>query len=864
MRFHFFAFTCILLLLSGPLVAQQAPEPTSVVVASSEKTIADRAFEFKSIPVELRVYRKNASGVEESLAITRVPELLVGDRIQIKVDLDQAEFQSKNRRERERLRDWSIAWFLASDEGTLLFDSPKAGSGKDRGRIDLYEGQTEDWIVVEHERQKFPIFFFVRTRTLESWEYIRKTRETKASNFVDYFGSYSDAVNHYEDLQVFLSSLQREGPGAETVEERLQEGFKVLGFTVDTQMKMDEPETVAKLLSELDRNFLKDGKTFRAEVAGRALSQMIAESDLGLIGAAVQIGTFLYSFSDYKETYHWSSARLKEMAEGRYMVMSSERLRHGESEAGPGGAMRDNVRSILVCTPVPTIRPQKPNFRWKVEGSRLIPGTREEIPELRVGANRLSTGTHPSLVERFTLPDTRVWDSVHGDDSPLKASMNSRGEIVIDHLDSLWQKGNLEAQVRVEGHWGFEPVEVLEFKALKSPLDPEISLQRASHILTKDQKLRLDLHLKRPTALGKAIFRGKSVALEPSLDPNMEGLRYSLLLDLTGAALGPASLELYAGQQINEHNRLLRRDFQVVPAAEFQVVLPAHSKRCELVTGSPLLTEALSDVKSVRVAGHHFEREGESSFFSSRSLPSLEELKKDQFKADLLFKDPTKESVRDVFVQYEKAPEGVQFLFFASPETATVAHRVVLDSANTSLLASGSEAEFRLIAPTHWRGDSSVELCIETPMFSDLCSLYRVSPERASSGLEIKQNLMYGTFRPGRAGSIRCTVTSGLENSQLKMNWQVSSPWRVVDVPQIRRVKKHGSRVVMEGRDLDILISRVYASPDPAVDSEGSELVRRQDGSYETLSEELNPEDFWIELRDLLDEDQRIQVRARP
>ena len=125
----------------------------TLAAAGEETTVADRAYEFKALPLTLEVLRGS-----QTLPITHVPELHKGDRIRLRVDLSRPEFNSDNGHERQRLRDWSIGWFLTTRDGSLVFnnDNPRRGPA-DMGRVDLYREENECVIEVADEREKFPV-----------------------------------------------------------------------------------------------------------------------------------------------------------------------------------------------------------------------------------------------------------------------------------------------------------------------------------------------------------------------------------------------------------------------------------------------------------------------------------------------------------------------------------------------------------------------------------------------------------------------------------------------------------------------------------------------------------------------------------
>lgn len=817
--------------------------------------MADRAYEFKALPLQLEVLRGG-----RSLPITQVPELQKGDRVRLRIDLSRPEFNSDNGRERQRLRDWSIGWFLTTRDGSLVYnnDNPRRGPA-DLGRIDLYREQTESVMEVADEQQKFPVLVLVRTRTLDSWDYIRQTREKKQANFVDVFGRYSEAVDHYRNLQLFLRALDTEGSRGEHLAERLADGFTELGFTVDTRMQLTKPETVAKLLSEVDRNFLRDGKTIQADVAGKAVSRMIADNNLGLVGVAVQLGLLVYEASEYEESYRWSSARLKPDKAG-YVVMSSESIRYGEKEEAPDGQVRNNVRSILVCTPMPTEAVKTPTLGWSCnDDNHLVPGQQQRL-ELRIGEDVYRAGTQPALVERFASSDCRVWDSLNGQASPVEARLSPRGELVLSNLDELWKEGALEADLRVVGQWGFEPLPLLECRLFKTPAEVELTLSRSAHILTRGKKYRLELTASDTTAVGRARFRDQDLPLEAALAPAERGKRYALVLDLSEAPVGPGDLDLYAGHELSRSMRLLHRKIQVVPSARFHVVLPQGSPVCELVTDDEAVKDALRDVARIRLGTNQvFQRKGQSWLFEGKP-PQAQELKSSGYQAELLYEDAEKDPVPNVFLQYEQHPDDLDFILYPPAPAQPQGYRVELDSLHSRVLASGRPVEFRVVAPNAWRGDSMVGLCIETPLFSDRCTTFAYNPAEGQSRLRIKRNILFGSFTPDRAGQLGCRFSTGIEGAQLQVQWEMPTEWVVVDVPAIDKVEYTSGRCYLEGKDLDVLVARVFRSGDPAVDAIGAGLTRTPEGVCTAKIDNFDPADFWLELRDL--EGQRFRVRA--
>ena len=811
-----------LLLLSLPLRAQEPP------AISSTGGVAERAFPFRVLPIALTVQRG-----EQSLPISRVPELRVGDVIRLKVDLDAPELNSLNDEEKRRLRDWSIGWFLTTPEGSLVFDST-ARDKTDRGRIDLERGEGEITIHVEHERQKFPIFFFVRTRTLESWDEIRQTREIKASNFVDHFGRYSDVVTDYASLQTFLTSLQREAPQAETLDDRLSAGFGQLGFTVDSKMRLGDPEVVAKLLGELETSLGKQSNTFKAEAAGKLLSQMIGDSDLGLIGAAVSIGGFFYRATDYSESYHWSSARLQETPDGKAWVMSAERIRYGEDEQAPDGNARKNVRSILVCTPMPTTAARRPTLAWKSDGAgSLVPGEGQPRPELRLAGDQLVTRTHPALVERAVSPNGKVWDSVHGDSSPLTATVGNDGTLTLKGLQSLWDKGDLSAQVRVQGQWGFEPLPLVEFTALKG--GAELSAAGAPFLLSQSQRYRLQLESPSPVAIGHARFAGREVKVE------REGGRPYLSLDPGRVTPGKTRLEVYAGQGPDPANLLLSKDFYVASGSNFHVLWPRGSHRCELVCREAELEPVLSKVTAIRLGGATFERQPGSAIFVTPKAPEA------AAQAELLFSDSALGTVPSVHVETPTPHRRADLQIYPLGRDAGQAYVLDLDPSKSHLLANQARAEFRLRGGEPWPDGSKLVLELVGPGGQVAAQPFSAQPASGEERLRLKGELLFGDFTPRATGKLRCRLSTPISGSALPLEWTLETDWQVVDVPTLRRVSFEEGFVTLEGTDLDITIARVYASES---DPQGAELVRQADGSYRAGLTDLDPNTFWLELAD--------------
>lgn len=817
-------------LLSSPARAEEG--------IATDTGVAERAFPFKALPIELRVEREGAT-----LPITRVPALQRGDTIRLRLDLDAPELTSLNADERRRLRDWSVGWFLTTPEGSLVFDSTNKGK-TDRGRIDLERGEHEIAITVEHDRQRFPIFFFVRTRTLESWEEIRRTRQTKASNFVDHFGKYSDVVNDYEDLQAFLKSLQREGPQPETLEDRLSAGFTELGFTVDSKTRLSDPKVVATLLEELETSLSSQSKTFKAGAAGKLLSQMIGDSDLGLIGAAVSIGGVLYRATDYSESYHWSPARLKETGQGRYWVMSAERIRHGEDEQASDSSTRTNVRSILVCTPMTTGSASAPSPRWKSDApNSLVPGSQER-PEVRLSGDTLITGTHPALVQRYISPSARVWDSVHGDNSPLSARVSADGTLEIRGTEKLWSEGATSARVRVVGQWGFDPLPLADLQALRSVPDGAVSVPNAPYLLSQGQRYRLDLHSEVPIALGRARLGGREVRLEAEQETPQVVLEPGRLPD------GPASLEIYAGQVMEPPYLVHRQDFWVISNSNFHVLLPEDSSTCQLVVRQPELEKALDGAQTITVGSSSFRRRPGTLLFdrAGDGEPGPAD------SAEILF---DRGRVADVHLERPRKPGEINLEIFTRSPLGSTPYRVDLPS---NLLARGKMAEFRLRSRQPWRGGTELSIELLGPADQVERQTFSATPGPERCLMRMKGNLLFGDYTPGGTGALVCRFRSPLENSQLSLEWSQTTPWRVVDVPEISNAVQFQDTVYLQGPDLDIAIRRVYRDPDADQDPDGASLQRLPDGRYAVELPGLNAQEFWIELSDLPSDGRRFRV----
>lgn len=825
-----------------------SPGASAQEAVSTASGLAEKAFPYKALPLRMWVERG-----EQSLPVHRVPELEVGDVLHLDVDLNAPEFTTLNSDEKQRLRDWSIGWFLTTPEGSLVYDSTARGK-TDRGRIDLQRGEHEIAIKVEHERQKFPIFFLVRTRTLESWEEIRRTRQTKASNFVDHFGRYSDVVNDYESLQVFLKSLHREGPQADTLEERLEAGFGELGFTVDDKMRLGDPGVVAKLLGELETSMGKQSHTFKAEAAGKMLSQMIGEQDLGLIGAAAAIGGFLYRATDYSESYHWSSARLREGGDDRYTVMSAERLRYGEDEKAADGSARLNVRSILVLTPMPSEKLEKPRLAWSSDGpdSLLPSSTSTPFPEVRSTGPRLLGKTHPALVQRPLSPTITVWDSVHGDASPLQAVVTPSGALEVSHLDLLWSDSATSAQVRVSGGWGFEPLELATFTALRSVPQGGLSIPDAPYLLSSGRRYRWELRSPFPIALGKIRLDGREVALEPGQPPRLS-------VEPGRAKEGPVKLEVFAGRSTEPAGLILSQEFYLMSASSFHVLWPEGSTRCELIVKGVEVAKALAGTKTIKLGSVTFQRSSPDSliFDSSTSAPAAAHGQQ----AELLFEGQG--AVSGVHVERPSPPRGVELQLFPrrAGETPSNRFEIDLEPGKRRLLARGAPAEFRLRSTVPWPGDTELVLEAVGPAGQKVEQSYRVRPGAEQAPLRIKGELLFGDYTPQGAGTLRCRLRSPIPGSKLWLEWTLETPWRVVDLPELSEAAVRDAEGVLEGENLDITISKVFLSPDPSADPVGFDLARRPDGSYLLPVAGFNPDSFWVELGDL--PGQRIHVTRR-
>lgn len=839
--------TALLLLLTFLLLPAGVSAQEAVSTAAG---LADKAFPYKALPLRLWVERGG-----QSLPIHRVPELKVGDVVHADVDLNAPEFTTLNSDEKQRLRDWSIGWFLTTPEGTLVYDSTAKGR-TDRGRIDLQRGEHEIAITVEHERQKFPIFFLVRTRTLESWEEIRRTRQTKASNFVDHFGRYSDVVTDYESLQAFLKSLHREGPQAETIEERLEAGFGQLGFTVDDKMRLGDPDVVAKLLGELETSMGKQSRTFRADAAGKMLSQMIGEQDLGLIGAAAAIGGFLYRATDYSESYHWSSARLKESGDDRYSVMSAERLRYGEDEKAPDGTARLNVRSILVLTPMSTEKTEKPRLSWSSDApDSLTPNSGSNpFPEVRVTGSRLTGKTHPALLQRPLAPTARVWDSVNGDDSPLRATVSASGSLEVSGLETLWAEGATSAQVKVLGQWGFDPLELASFTALRSLPQGQIGLPEAPYLLSAGRRYRWELRTPHPIAIGKVRLGGREVKLEPGAPPR-------LLVEPGREGEGPVQLEIFAGQSTDPAQKVFSKEFYLVSSSSFHVLWPEGSPRCEVIVKGPEVAKALAGTRTVTLGPLTFHRSSpDSLLFDSLNNPLV--VPKAGEQAELLFEGHG--AVSGVHVERPTRPTGVELQIYPrrGGQPAPGPFEIELDGGRRQLLARGAGAEFRLRSPQPWPGDTELVLEAVGPAGQMVEQKYRIRPGTDQATLRIKGELLFGDYTPPATGQLRCRLRSPIANSKLWLEWTLGTPWRVVELPDLLDAERQGTVGMLEGENLDITIAKVFLSPDPVLDPKGADLERLPSGSYLLKVDGFDPDLFWIELGDL--PGQRIAVRRRP
>jgi hypothetical protein len=835
----FFALLLALSLwLLGPAAGQEG-------IASSS-TVGERAFPYKALPLEIWIQRDG-----QRLPVTQVPELKVGDLMQILINLDAPELTSLNAQERQRLHDWSIGWFLTTPEGSLVFDSTRKGQ-TDRGRIDLERGQNEITIKVEHDRQKFPILFLVRTRTLESWEEIRKTRQTKASNFIDHFGRYSDVVGDYESLQVFLKSLQREQPQAETLEGRLSSGFSQLGFTVDSKMRLSDPQIVAKLLGELETSLGSQGNTFKAEAAGKMLSQMLGDSDLGVIGAAVAIGGVLYRVTDYSESYHWSSARLKASDRpAHYWVMSAERIRHGENEQAPDGSPRANVRSILVCTPMAAETAAAPQVFWTSDApNSLMPGSAKEPPEVRVIGDTLTSGTHPALVSPYLSPMAKVWDSKHGDSSPLQATVTEDGTLRISGLDQLWLDGDTKVEVRVSGRWGFGPLPLASFVALRSLPAGSLTMPNAPYLLGQNRRYRLELQSATPLAIGRPRFAGREVKIE------VDGGKPYVVLEPGRTAIGPTKLEIYAGQGMEAANLLLAQEFWVIAGSNFHVLLPAGAATCELIAEHPDLGQALEGVQAVKIGSTTFQRRPDTLLFSAPQAPTDADLKEPR--AELLFAQHG--SVPDVHLEIAKAPTGLNLQVFSNTRTPFGPYQIELEK---HLMANGVLSEFRLRSNAPWAGETVLDLELQGPAGQTVRQSFAANPQADQKALRIKGDLLFGDFQPQGAGRLACRLRVPIAGSQLPLEWTVPTPWQVVDVPKIQAAYQQGQEAVLEGEDLDITIARVFRSADPAIDPQGAVPERQASGGYRLDLSDFNPDEFWIELSDLRGQSKRFRVQRR-
>lgn len=830
---------CCYLILLSVVHAQESVSP--------QTGVAERAFPYKALPIELWVERGT-----ERLPLSRVPELAVGDNIKLKVDLEAPELSSLSASERQRLRDWSIGWFLTTPEGSLVYDSTRRGQ-TDRGRIDLTRGENELTIQVVHERQKFPIFFFVRTRTLESWEEIRRTRQTKASNFVDHFGRYSEVVGDYQNLQVFLTSLQRESPQAETLEERLSAGFGQLGFTVDSKMRLGDPTVVAKLLGELEASLGTQSQTFQAQAAGKMLSQMIDDSNLGIIGAAASIGGFLYRVTDYSESYHWSSARLQEQEPGRYQVMSSERIRHGEAELAPDGSSRNNVRSILVCTPVSRQAAAAPRLFWSSDApNSLTPSQSQATPEVRISQDSLSSKTDPNLVQRYFSPEAKAWDSLHGENSPLKARISESGHLELQGLDKLWASGELSAEVKVSARWGFQTVPVASFTALRSSANNPLTLPRAPYLLSQGQKYRLELTTATPIAVGKARFAGKEVKIALDESPPR------LLLDTARAPVGPVQLEIYAGQSYDPSHLLLSQEFWVVSSSAFHAVLPEGSSRLELVTKHNELLKALDRVTAVKVGETIFSKEHDSLIFEAPLPPHPFAAEKP--KAELLFQEHG--SVPDVHLDIPRRPRGVELELYPQKNVKNQAYDVELWAEQNRLLARGAGYEFRLRSNSNWPSGSELTIEVEQSEGSITKQRFAALPQSDQALLRSKRDVLFGNFTPQETGRVSYRPHLPVEDSKLRLEWTEATEWEVVELPDLVSITALGDgEFEFEGRYLDLTISAVYSSSSASEDPHGSPLERLANGRYRLLLEGFDPKEFWIELGDL---EQTKRFRVTP
>lgn len=778
----------------------------------------------------------------QRLPIDRVPELRQGDLILLNVDLDAPELSSQNKDEQSRLRDWSVGWFLTTPEGSMVFDSARQGK-TDRGRIDLARGEREIRIKVENERQKFPILLFIRTRTLESWEEIQRTRKIKASNFIDHFGRYSDVVAGYENLQVFLGALHREKPEAETLEDRLEAGFQELGFTVDSKMRLGDPQVVAKLLGELETSMGKQSKTFKAEAAGKMISQMLGDQDLGLIGAAASIGGFFYRATDYQESYHWTSARLEPQGQGRFWLKSSERIRYGEDERAPEGPLRQNVRSILVCTPMSTSAPRKPTLSWMSdEPNSLVPASSTSLSEVRVLADRVTSKTHPALIEPAVTREARVWDSQNGDASPLKAAVSSSGSLEIEGFEKLWSGRSPEIEVKVLGQWGFEPIELAHFKALASLPEGGLKVDGAPYLLSQNQRYRVDLSSPRPVALGTARFAGRAVKVERESDG-----RAALTLDPSRLPVGPTRLEVYAGNDTAGHQRILSQEFWVVSGSNFHVVWPQGSKTLQLVSDRAELAKVLLGVESIRVGDMTFVRRNAESLLFDTTTPLPAE-GPTETKAEIVFQEASRGAVSNVHLEIPKPPTEVSFLLYPRSTPAGNLDYSIELPPESGLLALGRPTEFRLRASTAWSGQTRLELDLVGPNGQSHRQSYSSNPKSGEQLLREKGILLFGDFTPAATGTLICRLSSPVRDTELSLEWRLATEWLVVDLPRLRQVDEGPDGVViLKGEDLDVTIARVFATEEG---TEGAPLQRRSDGTYEVSLEGLDPREFWAALSD--------------
>lgn len=841
--------------LAGPLPAQE-----STPIVSTASSVGERAYPYRALPVEVWVERSG-----ERLPVDRVPELVQGDVLLLRVDLEAPELSSENAGERNRLRDWSVAWFLTTPEGSLVYDSTRRGR-TDRGRIDLARGEREIRIKVENERQKFPILLFVRTRTLESWEEIQRTRKIKASNFVDHFGRYSDVVAGYENLQAFLGALQREKPQADTLEERLEAGFSELGFTVDSKMKLDDPQVVAKLLGELERSMGQQNKTFKAQAAGKMLSQMLGDQDLGLIGAAASIGGFFYRATDYQESYHWSSARLEPNGLGRYWVKSAERIRYGEAEQAQDGTARQNVRSILVCTPMAAAAPRKPSLGWSTDGpSSLVPAaSSNSAPEVRVVGDLVQSKTHPALVESAVGREVKVWDSHHGEDSPLRASIGSNGTLSILGFENFWSPSRSRAEIKVLGSWGFEPLLLAHFYALASLPEGELKAVNAPYLLSQGQRYRVEFLRSKAVALGTVRFGGRKVIMER----DREGEAY-VTLEPDKFPTGLTTLEVFAGTDTSGAARLLSQDFRVVPGYHFHVVWPLGSRSLQLVCARSELREALREVTEVRVGELIFSRESsDSDRFELSAAGVLDEVAPAST-AELHFAEPDRGAVSSVHLERPAPPEQVAFELYphsrSGPgsssakrsDVGSLSEHFVELTPESQLLAVGQSSEFRLRAGSDWPDTTTLRLELVSSGGQTKDHSYSVSA-KGEERLQQKGALLYGEFTPSAPGRLSCRLSSPIAQTDLRLEWDLPTDWTVVELPQIHQVRV-GETVMMKGENLDVTVARVYRAKDPAVDPEGAAPRRAPDGSYTVDQPWLNPAEFWICLND---DPNRLRLRV--